>query len=107
MRDWEKQPRPHGAALAGMDYGGVDDRPARTAQLSILRLRSRDDPRMKRPHGVGLRLRFERGEPITANRYLRVERLDQATERQFPLEHRDRQEGDAGALRRRLGRRNG
>ena len=44
MRDWEKQPRPHGAALAGMDYGGVDDRTARTAHLSILRLRSRDDP---------------------------------------------------------------
>jgi beta-lactamase class D len=56
--------------------------------LSVLHLRCRDDPRTKRPHGVRLRLRLERGEPITADRHLRVERLDQATERQFPLGNR-------------------
>src|SRR5262245_26284679 len=81
------------------------ERRARSSRLNICSLRN--DPQTKRPHRGGLRLRLEHREPIAADRYLDVERLDQTTKRQFPFEHGNGQEAEARAVRRRLSHRDG
>ncbi len=81
------------------------DRPsAWSAPLPTLRdtSRCRYNPRPERTRRVGLGLRLERGEPVVADRHGDFERLHQAAERQFPFEHGDRKQRDAGALHGRL-----